>query len=425
MRTLRRFILISFWIIFCMSAIRIFSAPEGDKMIELILDASGSMNGKLSSGETKIEAAKKAVKNMVEKIPESVSLAFRAYGHQSHRSKKDCEDTQLLIKFSPVQEICHQVVATSGKLTAQGYTPITYVLTQASEDFPKDFKGEKMIILVSDGKETCQGDPCALAASLARSGAKITIHAVGFGVDSVTRGQLDCIASATGGKFFNASSTEELIKVLSAAMETAALTVEKKQGLGFLQVVGADLSGHEVTNAETGEKMEQSPNHVQNTVELPAGIYNVTVGNAVWKSVEVKTGEKTVLEPGWLSVEKAWIKGHQIKELETGKVHGSVSSLNSTVALIPGQYQVMFGEAAWPVTVEKGKKTILKSGTVSVKYAYIGGHKIFDDKGNKVGSVSATQNWMPLPPGKYTIEIDNKSYPFSLKEGEEVKFERK
>jgi hypothetical protein len=171
--------------------------------------------------------------------------------------------------------------------------------------------------------------------------------------------------------------------------------------------------------------MEQSPNRVQEIVELPAGIYNVSAGNATWKSVEVKTGEKTVLEPGWLSVEKAWIKGHQIRDLETGEVHGSVSTVNSTITLIPGQYQVMFGEAAWPVTVEKGKKTVLKAGTVSVKYAYIGGHKILDQQGNKVGSVSATQSWMPLPPGKYSIEIDNKSYTFSLKEGEEIKFERK
>lgn len=420
------FIFISILVMFCISNLGTSPAhADGERMIELILDASGSMNGKLTDGETKIDAAKKAVQTLVEKIPDSITLAFRAYGHQSHRNKKDCKDTQLLVNFAPVPDIRQQVIDASNKLTAQGYTPITYVLTLASGDFPKESKAEKMIILVSDGKETCKGDPCALAASLAKSGAKITIHTVGFGVDSATKGQLDCIASATGGKYFDAASTEELINVLSAAVKTAAVEVQKKQGMGHLQVVGADLDGHTVTNAETGEKMPKSPSRVNEIVELPAGIYNVTIGNATWKSVEVKTGERTVLQPGWLEVANAWIKGHEIKELETGEVHGSVSSLKSTIALMPGRYEVMFGGAVWPVSVEKGKKTILKAGAVSVKYAYIGGHKIFDEKGNKVGSVSATMSWMPLPPGKYTIEIDKKIYPFTLKEGEEAKFERK
>lgn len=419
--------------IFMFSAVICFSflfpqhlkAVGEEKTIELILDASGSMNGRLSSGEPKINAAKKAVKTLVEKLPDTITLAFRAYGHQSHRTKHDCKDTQLLVDFSEVSKIRQQVISQAQKLKAQGYTPITYVLTLAAEDFPKEKKGEKTIILVSDGKETCKGDPCALAASLARSGVKITVHTIGFGVDSATKGQLECISNATGGKYFDASNTEELINVLGEAVETPSLEVVKKEGGGWLQVEGADLMGHIVIDAETGEKIGKTISRTHEIIEVPAGIYNVTVGKAVWKSIEVKAGEKTVLEPGWLTVHNASLRGHKVVESETGIEHGNVSSLKGNITLMPGEYDVMFGEMAWPVKIEKKKTVNLKPGTVKVIHAHYMGHKIYDSNGRVVGSVSNTTNWMPLPPGNYTIEIDKKKIPFSLKEGEHLKFERK
>ncbi len=81
---------------------------------------------------------------------------------------------------------------------AQGYTPIAFSLQQAAGDFSADAK-ERVIVLVSDGKETCQGDPVVVAKALAAKG--ITVHAVGFLVDTAARGQLQNIARITGGTF--------------------------------------------------------------------------------------------------------------------------------------------------------------------------------------------------------------------------------
>ena len=413
------FVVLASVIFMCSQA---FAAP---KTIELIIDASGSMKAKLSSGETKIHAAKTAVKALVENLADDVVLAFRAYGHQSLRQQHNCEDTQLLSDFAPLGKNRRQVVLQLEALKAQGYTPITYVLELAAKDFPQDTQGNKTIILVSDGQETCEGDPCALAAALAKAKAHILIHTVGFGVDSATQSQLECIARATGGTYFGAANTQDLIAVLGRAVEAKSQAVKKKEGTGTLQVLGANLSGHTVTNAQTGEKFEKTISRVNETIQIPAGIYNVTIGKSVWKSVEVKAGEKTVLKPGWLSLKHASHRGHKVQDAETGIECGSVSSSASTLALIPGNYEVLFGSIPWPVKIEEGQTSVVNPGVVNVKGAHYRGHKITDNSGQIVGSVSNTSSSITLPPGNYTIEIDEKKVPFVLREGELLTLERK
>ena len=164
----------------------------------------------------------------------------------------DCQDTQFLVPFGPLSKNRGLIESQSKGLTARGYTPITRVISKGAEDFPADFQGDKIIVLVSDGKETCEGDPCALAQALAKKGMKLVIHTVGFGVDEAAKSQLECVARATGGRYFPAESTAELIKVLSQAVETARTIKVEQTGPGWLEVKGADLSGHQITKADTG-----------------------------------------------------------------------------------------------------------------------------------------------------------------------------
>lgn len=409
------------WTIFNPSISR--SAEDShNKIIELVLDASGSMNGKLKSGETKINASKKAVTELMKRLHDDILIAFRAYGHQSSKEKHDCKDTELILPFGKVKANREKIVSRIKNITATGYTPITYVLQKSAEDFPSLHQGEKIIILVSDGKETCEGDPCAKAKALANSKAKLVIHTIGFGVDEAAKQQLECIARMTGGKYFSAEDAKQLILVINQAVETAKIPAKEKKGPGWLEVKGADLHGHTVTRADTGEKVE-TISTTRSIVKLPAGIYNVTIGKAVWKSVEVKEGETTTLNPGILKVENAALSGHKIIERETGIEHDSVSSLKETVPLMPGEYDVMFGKIPWQVNISHGKTAVLRPGTVTVERAHYMGHKIRDKKGNVVAEVSNIKSTTPLPPGEYTIEIGKKKIPFSLKEGEHLKFE--
>jgi Mg-chelatase subunit ChlD len=193
------------------AAVTSWGASEG-RMIEVILDASGSMNGKLGGGEVKIAAAKQAVGELAKKLSDSTIIGFRAYGHQSPREKHDCQDTQFLVPFGSLSKNRAAIDTQSQGLTARGYTPITTVIQKGAEDFPGDFQGERIIVLISDGKETCEGDPCAAAQALAKKNLKLVIHTVGFGVDEAAKSQLECVARATGGGYFPAESTVELIK---------------------------------------------------------------------------------------------------------------------------------------------------------------------------------------------------------------------
>ncbi len=195
-----------------------------DRSISLVLDASGSMNGRLPDGVAKIDAAKAAVRDLVGKLPGDVRLSLRAYGHQSSRKDRDCRDTQLLVPFGGADSVRGDVISKCDALTAMGYTPITYVLGLAADDINPE-GGEKIIVLVSDGKETCEGDPCLLAQKLAGADADLRIHTVGFGVDYQARTQLECIARAGRGQYYDAQSPDDLV----ASMREAANTEIEEQ----------------------------------------------------------------------------------------------------------------------------------------------------------------------------------------------------
>lgn len=392
------------------------------KTIELILDASGSMNAKLPSGDSRLAAAKAAVSQLVAGLPKDTELAFRAYGHQSPREKHDCNDTQLLVNFGAAGTNGAQVDASSRGLTARGYTPITRVLELAAKDFiAGNKKGEKAIVLVSDGKETCDGDPCATAAALAAADALLSIHAIGFEVDIAARKQLQCIAKVARGSYADAGDAAQLAAALRQAvvakMETVAPLGKEP---GNLQVKGADLIGHAIKDAATGKVVGEISSTID-TVKLPAGLYHVAFGNAWWKSVTVESKKLTVLEPAILEVENAGINGHQVLDSETGAKIGEISSIKNKATLLPGVYDITFGKLVWPlVKIDGGKKTLLRPGRLKVEGASFNGHKVKTAAGVDAGEVSNMAATLPLPPGDYTVEIGGKAVPFKIAEGQTV-----
>jgi Ca-activated chloride channel homolog len=219
-------------------------------------------------------------------------------------------------------------------------------------------------------------------------------------------------------------NTDQLINaVQNAVVAPTEKIVVRKVVPGKLKIEGADLQGHEVIDVASGQAMGKIST-VQTILELPAGLYNVTFGKRLWKSVEVEAGETTILRPGVLQVQHAGIKSHEIRDSETDEVMGSVSSVKNTITLIPGVYDVGFGDIVWPlVKVDGGIKTVLNPGTIQVKGASGKGHIVRTANGEKVGVVSATASVMPLPPGAYTVEVDDRLTPFEITEGKQVVIE--
>lgn len=178
-------------------------APVAPQSI-LVLDASGSMWGQIE-GQPKIAIAREAVAAMLSEWSGG-DLGLMAYGH---RRKGDCEDIELLIEpgSGDAAAIRRQVDA----LNPKGMTPIAAAVRQAAEHL-RFTEQKATVILVSDGEETCNADPCALGAELERLGIDFTAHVVGFDIERnvAAREQLQCLAASTGGRYLEARDAAEL-----------------------------------------------------------------------------------------------------------------------------------------------------------------------------------------------------------------------
>ena len=394
-----------------------------DRSVLLIMDASGSMNAKLPNGETRIAVAQRAVKGVASFIPAEAQLSLRLYGAQSPRAEKNCQDTNLAVPFGPASSSGAAITATVDAALAQGYTPIAFSLEQAANDFAADAK-ERVIVLVSDGKETCDGDPLVAAKALAGKG--ITVHAVGFIVDTAARGQLQAIAKATGGTYFDAPVGPELPETLKSAFNACKKRVVKlpaKPEPGKLRTTSATwLTSHAVLNAETGQKVgEFNSSHREMTV--PAGIYEVKFGPASWKGIEVRSGETTTIDPGILKVEVSHPGVHvnaTVVDSETGEKHGSFTPVSTSVTLMPGVYDLRFAKSEWRfVKIDGGKTTTLRPAAViladGLKWKAA---RVTTQDGTEVGSFNAVTSRLALPPGDYIVEVDDNKFPFPATEGE-------
>lgn len=179
-------------------------APAGS--LELVLDASGSMAGADPSGGSKIRAARSAVAGVLQRLPGGTAVGVRAYGGQYEDQARGCTDTRLVVPVGPVQPAA--AVAALAGLRPTGYTPLAASLRAAAADLSPD--GPRTVVLVSDGEETCGGDPCAVARELSRDGVGLRVDTVGYGVDAAARAQLSCVAAATGGAYSEAPDGDAL-----------------------------------------------------------------------------------------------------------------------------------------------------------------------------------------------------------------------
>ncbi len=207
-------------------------AQETPQALYLIFDASGSMWGQLTGGSHKISVAKEVLGDFVAGDLGQTELALRAYGH---RRKGDCKDSELVVPWSDGSAVAAKVRAFMEEVNPVGKTPISYSLRAALEDFG-DRSGE--IILISDGIETCDEDPCELVrAWRGRDEVKIRVHVVGLGLDDASRQAMQCIAEAAGTEYHDASSAASLAEGLAKIQET---TVPSTGGAFHLRGIDGD-----------------------------------------------------------------------------------------------------------------------------------------------------------------------------------------
>jgi Mg-chelatase subunit ChlD len=188
-----------------------------ERAIEIIVDASRSMWGQMD-GQPKMAVAKEILQDVSSWLPDDLDLALRAYGNASPSGLNDCSDSALLVPFG--EENRQPISDAISKLRPLGQTPIAYALHQAAGDFD-GLQSDRTLVLVTDGIESCGGDPVAAARELREQG--IMIHLIGFGLSNTAdedAASLQAVADASGGRFITASSAEELKEALEVTVGT-------------------------------------------------------------------------------------------------------------------------------------------------------------------------------------------------------------
>jgi len=195
----------------------------------LILDSSGSMAADDGTGRTKMEAAKQALLRYAGPSSVLFETGFAVYGHTGDSTEagkqQSCETAaETLLPIGEVDPATFE--ATLAEFEPTGWTPIEGALREAEEAFAGKEGQTNRIVLVSDGIETCGGDPVAAAKELRDSGIEVQIDVVGFGVPDDEAGQLRDIAAAGGGEYFDARTGADLDEFFRKQSEASEQTFD-------------------------------------------------------------------------------------------------------------------------------------------------------------------------------------------------------
>jgi Mg-chelatase subunit ChlD len=239
--------------------------------IELILDASGSMLKRMD-GKRRINIAKEVLIEAVNQhIPPGTQVALRVFGHKEPNSCR----TDLEIALKPLDPVT--ATRTIEGITAMNLakTPIADSLAKIESDL-KQVQGRKVIVLVTDGEETCDGDAEKVIRRLRDKGFDVSLNIVGFAIDDATlESQFQSWAELGGGRYFSAKNQQGLSQALEVALKIPYSVY--------------DQNGSLVAEGEVGGA----------PLELEAGFYRVSVATSpakIFDKVEIPGEEQVTLE---------------------------------------------------------------------------------------------------------------------------------
>ena len=390
------------------------SSIEAQERAIMVLDASGSMWGQVD-GTPKIAIARDVIRGLLGEWDPNVELGVIAYGH---RQKGDCTDIETLVPVGPVGD--GDVLAAIETLNPRGKTPLADTVRQAAEAL--QYTEERAtVLLISDGEETCDADPCAAAAELAAKGVDFKVHVVGFDVNNDQKAQLQCIAETTGGQFLGADNASELHEAMTATVDlvsepvpTTTITAEAPD-FGKIKLTNwAGAAG--VYDQATGDHLGSAD--AKRFQEFPVGTYRIRFSEFDIDNVEVIAGEEVIVDPkdryGWLRLTN-WAGAAGVYDQATGDHLGSVDAKRFKEFPV-GTYRIRFSEFDIDnVEVIAGEEVIVDPKD---RYGWLrltnwaGAAGVYDQAtGDHLGSADA-KRFKEFPVGTYRIrfsefDIDN------------------
>lgn len=279
-------------------------AQQSDKPLTRILfvfDASNSMNATWQS-DRKITIARSLLNQAIAEVNDkpNVELALRVYGHQVQiePGKQDCDDTRLEVSFRPNNGDLIQ--RTLNRLTPKGTTPIARSLEKAAGDFPECSNCRNIIILITDGIEACDGDPCAVSRALQEKGIILKPFVIGVGLDDEFKDTFNCV-----GNYYDATNEATFKNILDIVITqalnntTAQINLLDDYGKPTESDVTVNLFNQATDQLEYG--FVHTLNHKGNpdTLSLdPLITYRVevhTIPNLTKKDVKITPGRHNVI----------------------------------------------------------------------------------------------------------------------------------
>ncbi|MFO1466548.1 MAG: VWA domain-containing protein [Steroidobacteraceae bacterium] len=241
--------------------------------LEIVLDVSGSMKTALGTS-TRWDTALAVLKDVVGTLPDDLNVGLRVYGHRyPSKSAQTCSDTELVVPLAKLDR--NHIIETANTFHPRGETPLIRSVEATVGDLKR--AGGGSVILITDGEESCHGDPKAAAAKIKASGVKVSLNIVGFTLTGkAVEAQLGALAGSTGGRYYSAQDGAQL----SRALKLAAL-----QRLPYDVLDG---KGHVIASGETSELSR----------ELPAGQYQVrmiVLGEELRAPTAIVANETTAL----------------------------------------------------------------------------------------------------------------------------------
>lgn len=215
-------------LIVLMAALGISFSGQAEKSTMIVFDASGSMWGQIEN-KTKIEIAREAITTISQGFKPGQSVGLMAYGH---RRKGDCSDIEYLV--DPRTNSADEIVAYVNKLQPKGKTPLSQAVKLAAEKM-KYTENVAEVVLITDGVETCDLDPCSTAAELEKLGIDFTAHVIGFGLNADQGKQVSCLADVTGGNYLSAEDATSLNDALQQVI------LEEKPAVAAVELPTASL----------------------------------------------------------------------------------------------------------------------------------------------------------------------------------------
>lgn len=240
--------------------------------LELILDASGSMLQKIN-GKRRIDIAKTVLMDLVtNQLPAGTPVAMRVFGHK----EADACRTDLEIPLAPLN--VSQVVGKIENIQAMNLakTPIADSLDQVANDLA-GVRGQRVVVLITDGEETCGGDPAETIRRLKEAGIDLRVNIVGFAIDDADLKQAFAQWSELGGgNYFDARDADQLSASLGGALQIPFDVVD-----GSGQVVADGLVGGPAIEVPAGTyqlRTRETPARIMSDVVIaPDTLRTVTL----------------------------------------------------------------------------------------------------------------------------------------------------